>query len=202
VVELLSIVPGWNLVGNGVSTPITVAAAFGNAANVTTVWKWVPVTGKWAFYTPLLTDGGQAYATSRNYDFLTTINGGEGFWVNAKAAFTGQLPIGVAIPAGAFQNQLTPPNSLPQGWSLIATGDNPRPSDFNNAIGVNPPSPVAIPQNLTTLWAWDNAQANWYFYAPSLDAAGTLGTYITSKGYLPFGEKTLTPTTGFWVNHP
>ncbi len=56
--------------------------------------------------------------------------------------------------------------------------------------------------NITTLWAWDSAAANWYFYAPSLDANAGLTNYITGKGYLDFGVKTLTPTTGFWVNKP
>ena len=77
--------PGWNLAGGGSS--LIVAATFGNAANVSTVWKWNSSAGKWAFYTPSLADGGASYAASHGYDFLTTIDGGEGYWVNAKQAF-------------------------------------------------------------------------------------------------------------------
>ena len=40
------------------------------------------------------------------------------------------------------------------------------------------------------------------FYAPSLDASGGIGAYISAKGYLDFGAnaKTLGIGTGFWVN--
>lgn len=45
----------------------------------------------WAFYTPSLTTAAlAAYAAGKGYDVLTTINSGEGFWVNAKISFTAQ----------------------------------------------------------------------------------------------------------------
>ncbi len=195
---------GWNLIGNGVNAPLDVAATFGDVAKVSTVWKWIAATSKWAFYAPSLADGGVAYATSKGYDSLTIINGGEGFWVNVKAVFTTQLPAGTAVVSGDFQDQLTPPNKLPMGWSLISIGDNKSPSNFNKALSVTPPAQGTIPINLTTLWAWDSALTNWYFYAPSLESSGGLAAYITSKGYLDFttNNKTLGPGVGFWVNKP
>lgn len=202
VVPNLTLIQGWNLVGNSVKTPITVANTFNDANLVTTVWKWVKFGSApgisypaWAFYTPAQTDGGKAYAASKGYDFLTTINGGEGFWVNAKTAFTAQLPAGAAITSTSFQG-------MPSGWNLIAIGDNQTSSRFNQLLSATPPSPGVIPPNVTTLWAWDPVKMKWYFYAPSLDSAGTLSSYITSKGYLNFGTTTLGPTTGFWVNKP
>ena len=199
----LNLAAGWNLAGNSVNAPLDVAGSFANAANVTTVWKWIPATSKWAFYTPSMTATNLAvYAASKSYDVLTTINGGEGFWVNAKQPFTAQLPVGTAITTSNFQDQLTPPNRLPMGWSLISTGDNPTPSAFNQALGVTPPAQGVIPLNITTLWTWDSGLSKWYFYAPSLEANGALSSYITSKNYLNFGTNTLASTTGFWVNHP
>lgn len=65
---------------------------------------------------------------------------------------------------------------------------------------MTPPSPGVVPVNLTTLWAWDAALLNWYFYAPSLESSGGLSAYVISKSYLDFADKTLDPTTGFWVN--
>ena len=204
----INLIPGWNLVGNGLGSPIPVSVAFGNAANVTTVWKW-ETSGSaagvtypaWAFYTPTLADGGAAYAASKGYDFLVTINPGEGFWVNAKANFTSPIS-GSAVTTASFQDQIVPPNRLPQGWSLIAVGDNPSASGFNIGIGATPPATGVIPGNLVSLWAWDAATANWYFYAPSLDANGNLASYIAGKNYLNFGSRPLDPATGFWVNHP
>jgi len=186
----LNFVPGWNLVGNSSSGSLNVAAAFGDGTKVNTVWKWIAGVTKWAFYTPSLVGPALTdYATSKGYDVLTTLNGGEGFWVNATTAFTAQLPAGTAITSTSFQ-------AMAPGWNLIAIGDNKTPSQFNALVGAATP--------LTTLWAWDAAQTNWYFYAPSLEANGgtALTDYITGKGYLGFGTKVLDPSTGFWVNRP
>lgn len=120
----LNLVPGWNLLGNSSSAALDVAATFGDPAKVTTVWKWIAPTSRWAFFTPVLSDGGAAYASSKGYDYLTSIGGGEGFWVNANAAFTAQLPAGSAIASASFQG-------IASGWNLIAVGDNPTPSGFN-----------------------------------------------------------------------
>lgn len=186
----VNLVKGWNLIGNGNDAPLTVASTFGNAANVSTVWKWVASKTRWAFYTPSLV--GQAltdYATGKGYDVLTTINGGEGFWVNTTTAFAAQLPAGTAIASASFQ-------SMAPGWNLIATGDSKTPSQFNALVGAVTP--------ITTLWSWDAAQTKWYFYSPALEAQGStvLADYIAAKGYLGFGAKILEPSTGFWVNRP
>lgn len=193
----MNFVSGWNLAGNGSSGAIDVATAFGDKAKVTSVWKWVGATGKWAFYTPTQSDGGASYATGKGYDFLASVSGGEGFWVNAGAAFTTPLPAGTAVSSGSFQ-------SMPSGWNLIAIGDSKTPSGFNTSLSTSPPSPGTTPLNLTSLWTWDATISNWYFYAPSLEAKGgtSLTDYITSKNYLDFGTGTLAPTTGFWVNRP
>ena len=192
---------GWNLLGNGMSNAIVASNMFGNSSIVSTVWKWIASSSAWAFYTPTLTDGGAAYAASKGYTFLTTINAGEGFWVNAKNPFSVQLS-GSATPTSGFADAVTG-NALPSGWSLIAIGDNKTPSGFANLIALIPPAAgTSVATSLTTLWAWDAELTGWYFFAPSLVNAGTQASYIASKGYLDFGAKTLTPTTGFWVNHP
>lgn len=43
---------GWNLLGNGVNSQISVASSFGNNGNVISVWKWDSATSTWAFYSP------------------------------------------------------------------------------------------------------------------------------------------------------
>ena len=200
-----NLVTGWNLLGNSNNALLDVTTVYGDNTQVNTVWKWIPVTRRWAFYTPTFSDGGQAYATAKGYDFLTTIKGGEGYWVNAKTAFSVSIPTGTAVSAIYFQEQLdTSQNMLLQGWNLIAIGDNLTPSDFNKKLSLTPPAQGVIPLNVTTLWAWDSGLSNWYFYAPSMESGGSLGAYITNKGYLDFTQKgkMLDPTTGFWVNKP
>ncbi|MBI5923637.1 MAG: peptidylprolyl isomerase [Betaproteobacteria bacterium] len=195
----LNLVSGWNLVGNSVNTSFEVASLFGNAANVTTVWKWNSTNSKWAFYTPAQADGGAARAATVGYDTLTRINAAEGFWVHAKQAFTAQLPDGTAVAASALQD-------LPSGWHLVAVAGNPSPRDFDRALSVLTPPAESIPINFTSLWAWDNATGKWYFYAPYLDSLGgtTLSAYSAGKGYLDFtaAGKNLGAGSGFWVNKP
>ncbi|MFA6014364.1 MAG: filamentous hemagglutinin N-terminal domain-containing protein [Gallionellaceae bacterium] len=185
---------GWNLIGSGVDALLDVVAAFGDTRQINTVWKWVHATGRWAFYTPAMTHADLAiYTAGKGYDVLTTVNAGEGFWVNAK------VPGSISIPAG---NAYFP--ALATGWNLVAQGAPLTPSEFNILLSSNQPASGVALQNITSLWAWDSIQSNWYFYAPSLEANGTLPSYIASKGYLDFtaASKTLGPGIGFWVNKP
>ncbi|MBI2318736.1 MAG: hypothetical protein HYY28_14540 [Betaproteobacteria bacterium] len=183
---------GFNLLGNSSSEALDVATAFGDPAKVTTVWKWVASTSKWAFYAPSLSAAAlQAFAASRDYDVLGTVNGGEGFWVDAKTAFSAQLPAGTAVTAASLKSRLVTP-----GWHLLSIGDNLTPEQLGQAFGTPPIS----------LWAWNAAQtiSNWYFYAASLVAQGAnaLSDFIASSGFLDFGANRLSPGTGFWVNMP
>jgi hypothetical protein len=196
----LNLASGWNLIGNSVNAPLDVTTSLADASKVTSVWKWVSTgAGKWAFFSPLQSDGAQAYAVSKGYDVLTTINAGEGFWVNANTAFTAQLPAGSAVTSTSFQ-------IMSAGWHLISTGDAQTPSGFNTDLSLTPLEAGVVPQNITSLWTWDNAQSKWYFYAPSLEASGgtALTDYINSHDYLDFGDsgRLLGSGVGFWVNKP
>ena len=74
---------GWNLLGNGWSQALPVAAIFGNVACVTTVWKWDAPKNGWQFYSPSMTAQDlQVYATSKGHGVLSEIGAGEGFWVD------------------------------------------------------------------------------------------------------------------------
>ena len=213
----LRLVAGWNLVGNAVEAPIAVAQTFHDASKVNSVWKWDGNRARWAFYSPSLSDGGAAYANSAGYSALATVAAGEGYWVNALAAWSLALATGTAVQASSFRpaqpNPATPggAHALPSGWSLIATGDNPNPSQFAAAIATRnstAPATGQVNTSLTSLWAWNAAQQRWYFWAPSLVNSGGLSSYIGSRQYLDFANMpstpsgTLSPTSGFWVNIP
>lgn len=193
----LKVISGWNLLGNSWSQPVSVSALLGDASKVKTVWKWDASRSSWAFYAPSLPDGGASYAAQKGYQTLTTINPGEGFWLNAVTAFNFAMPMGgIPINCGSF-------SSLPSGWSLISTGDNKYARAFNNCLGITPPAAERVASNeLISLWAWNATLSQWYFYAPALDNNATLSSYATGKNYLDFGSTTLTPGSGFWVNRP
>lgn len=195
----LNLVTGWNLLGNSGNAPLEVAPTLADAGKVTTAWKWLPASSKWAFYAPSMTGQGLSdYAVSKGYEVLATINAGEGFWVNAKTPFSVSLPNAAAVLASSFNSTLLP------GWSLISIGETKSPGGFNALLGTTASATGTDPLNVTTLWAWDSGQSLWYFYAPSLNNSGGLAAYIRSKGYLDFtlASKTLGPGVGFWVNRP
>jgi len=202
----IDLAAGWNLVGNSFDTTLDVASAFGDATKVTSVWKWVTSGTRpnityptWAFYSPGQNAGGQAFATSKGYDFLTTLNAGEGFWVDAKAAFKVQLISGNAVSTTSFRG-MTP------GWHLISIGDAKTASGFNADMSISPPTAGVVQQNVKSLWAWDNAQSKWYFYSSRLEAQGgtALTDYITGMHYLDLNStnNALRQGVGFWVNMP
>ena len=201
----LVVAPGWNLLVNGLDQSLDVASLFGNPALVATVWKWDTSTARWQFYAPSMDAPSLlSYATGKGYVVLSAIHAGEGFWVNANQGFTKVLSSAVPLNGNEFQDGK--PAALKPGWNLISVGNPLTPRAFNAGLSIVPPSAGVVALNLTSLWAWDNPQLKWYFYAPSLEAQGgtALTDYITSKGYLDFTatSKTLTPGVGFWVNKP
>lgn len=186
----------WNLLGNSLTTALDVKATFGNAEKFTTVWKWDPSgSGQWQFYSPSLDSAGtlSSYAKDKGYGVLSAIKPGEGYWVNVASAQGETL----AAQSGTGFN--LGPGNLVGGWNLAATGNNPSPVNFNRALTG---ATSGAPANVTTLWAWDNAASKWYFYSPTLDGAGTLASYISSKEYSAFDATTLGAGRGFWVNYP
>ena len=189
---VLNLAQGWNLVGNGSDTPINVATTFADTNSFVTIWKWIAAQSAWAFHAPsLAAQGGTTltdYVASKGYQLLTTITGGEGFWVNAKQAGS------VSVANGNAMTIATLEPTLVKGWNLSSIGETATPKQFCDAQSTG----------VTTLWAWDATNSAWYFYAPALDADGSLGSYIASKGYLDFSTtgKTLGPGVGFWVNKP
>ena len=200
----LDLLPGWNLLGNASDQPVTVNAVFADKTLVNTVWKWDAATPGWQFYTPNLSAAElQTYADGKNYGVLTSINPGEGFWINASAKVKTTLP---AFTGAAFYLQT---KQLLPGWNLVATAAIATPAAFNLSLTdplAPPPTTGTVPINLTTLWAWDNPLSKWYFYAPNLEGQGgtALLDYTAGKGYLDFTAtgKTLGVGMGFWVNKP
>jgi hypothetical protein len=203
----LHVLPGWNLLGNGQDQPISMATLLSdaNGFGVTSVWKWDTAAMGWQFYAPSMDATTlQSYANSKGYGVLSTLNPGEGFWVNISWPTTLTLSGASAITGNDFAAGKT--YALKPNWNLVAIGTTLTPSDFNKGLSTTPPATGTIPLNLTTLWAWDNPLSKWYFYAPNLEAAGgtALFDYIASKGYLDFATtgKTLGVGMGFWVNKP
>lgn len=186
----LHVLPGWNLVGNGVDAPLTVAQALKDAPPVISLWKWNRASGKWAFYSASLSASElTAYVRDKGFDELAHIDPREGFWVNASAAATLAVPVapGVVLRAGDLQD----------GWNLTASADRKTPSELVLSMGA---SLRAQGKEILTVWAWDASRAKWKFYSTALAALGgsALDEFAASAGHLPFGEA-IAVEDGIWI---
>ncbi|MDP2106186.1 MAG: hypothetical protein Q8J76_09355, partial [Desulfobulbaceae bacterium] len=85
---------GWNLKGLTSAAPVNVADVFNDISKFTSVWKWTGST--WSVFIPEETLSG-SYAASKNFQHLTTLSSGEGFWVNTKYAGSYSLPPAVNV---------------------------------------------------------------------------------------------------------
>ncbi|MBI3041914.1 MAG: fibronectin type III domain-containing protein [Betaproteobacteria bacterium] len=141
--------PGVNLISNALNTTLDVTVTFGNSdapvdgvtSNVVSIWKWNAVDGRWAFNSPQLAAADNAaYAAAHNYEVLSVINPGEGYWVNSNVplTLTSQLGAGFTWTGINFA-------ALPSGFNLITTADSYTPSQFNVAVTNPPPAQGVIP---------------------------------------------------------
>lgn len=177
----MSLVPGWNLVSNSGNSAIDVATTLADSAKLGSVWKWSTSKKKWAFYAPSLTPQELLdYASTQGFDVLTLIQGGEGFWIQSKVSTLVELPAGTSVSATTVESAFV------AGWNLAGVGEPRSPPDFD----------------ALSLWAWEPVKGVWYFYAGSLDTAGTLAASIKNSGYIDFATagKKLVQGTGFWVD--
>lgn len=193
---------GWQLLGNSDDAPISVRAIFGDVSlEVLSVFKWDSDNSKWAFYSPLLdAQGGLVdYVTKNDYKLLTTIAGGEGYWVNFKGyGFSYRSSSEVHVDPSSFRSSGT--NALRSGkWNLIATGKTQTPSEFISEISVTDSSGGAT-STATTVMAWSLAHDSWHYYDKKLEQAGTLQDFLIKKGYHQFPSK-MEPGIGYWVNN-
>ena len=132
--SVVSVLPGWNQLGNGYHAQINVPVTFADPTAIESVWKWVPTTGRWAYYSPQLTDGGEAFAASQGFDALSTITDGEGYWVNAVKSFNFTPSSGTAVATSEFKTGGA--LSLSAGWTLVSIGYAKTASGFNNAMRI------------------------------------------------------------------
>jgi hypothetical protein len=201
---LMTLNSGWNLIGNGTTTAVTVATnlTLNNSTYVRSIWKWDAANSAWAFYSPTLADGGQSYASLQGYQFLKTINPGDGYWINAIQPFS--IPVTTSSSFGYSNFMPTSPTALISGWNLISIGDGISAAAFNTNVSGAQSFGGTTSNGLTSLWSWDSKNSLWYFYSPSLDANKTLQSYLTAQKYEDFQSNNvlLKDGVGFWVNNP
>jgi hypothetical protein len=178
---------GWNLLGNSIQTSINVTTMFGDPNKVTSVWKWDNPGNRWMFYSPTLTTAElQSYTTANGFGILTTIEGGEGYWVNTKVAnnFGTQSGLGVIAP------------KLGVGWNLIASGG----TADSSTVSVEMFSHIVKKAvDVVSVWQWNVTAGKWNFYAPSLVMDGGLAAYQTANNMGAIAGSVSGSGKGFWV---
>jgi len=161
---------GWSLLSSRIS--FYAADKFSDGDKFSSVWKWE--NGGWAVYLP---DGGtQAYADSKDFGVLSTINPGEGFWVNSAGSET------ISISGTPSTGSL----SLSLGWNLVGLK-----SDQSRTIKDLTSGNEA---NIASVWKWKDD--GWAVYLPGEEEGGA--AYAQSKDFSLLGD--INPGEGFWVN--
>ncbi len=165
--------PSWNLLALPLKPSVTdLDSLFPGTEGINSIWKWSK--GKWAVCLPGEADKGASYAASKGFTLLTSIQYGEGFWVNLssskKIMFSGIQYVGNIFVAASW-NLLGLKATVPVEVSNLLSGKE---------------------ADILSVWMWEGGK--WFVYLPGGDTAG----YAQSKG---FGVlTTIDPGRGFWVN--
>ncbi len=168
----LTLIGGWNLISS--RTGFDVSNELSNGNSFKSVWKWEE--NNWTVYLPGETDGGVSYAAAKGFNNLSTINPGEGFWVNSVGS--GSLSISGTQEFGSL--------TLTQGWNLIGLRKSEAITITELITGNE--------QQITSIWKW--AGNNWAVYLPGTEDGGA--SYAQGKGFEPL--ENIDPNEGFWVN--
>lgn len=170
----LPVSQGWNLLSSSIGFPA--ATIFNDKETLVSVWKWTDNGGQlaaktWAVLLPGESPTG-SYATSKGFAELTTIESGEGFWINAAQA--GEVKITGTPASGDL--------ILTTGWNLVGSKEEEQ---------ITP----SMLGKVTSVWKWENS--TWSVYLPDDDGGAA---YANLKGFIPL--TTISPGEGFWVNTP
>jgi hypothetical protein len=212
----IDLVDGFNLVGNPLAVSVDLVAKYGDvtvpvvglSSEIESIWAWNPVTQKWRFHSPQQTPAQKAaYIAhpSRQYEALTSVAPGEGYWIKVYAPMTLELGAGAKHQWTLFNFEVRP-----GGFNLVTVDATMAPQQFNHEIG-NPPAPATpYPVNFNSLWSWDAVRQKWYFYSPSFadGVPQSNAQYAAPRGLQDFAGGTpagvparlLEPGMGFWVD--
>ncbi len=162
----------WNLFGSNQS--FNAQIQFADSGAFASVWKWGGTN--WSVFLP---DGTtQSYAQSKGFGELTSIDPGDGFWVNCLSpqtvTITGQVAAGGSL-------------SLSQaGWYLLGLKGTAS-KDIANLL-------QGAATQVDSVWKWK--EGNWAVYLPGEDDFGA--NYAQSKGFDLI--QTINAGEGFWIN--
>ncbi len=160
---------GWNLTSLPVDSgsPENVSIFYND--NISTVWKWSG--NSWKIWSPIqqIKDLITQYGITQ----ITTLEKGEGFWVNAKGSATINITSG-----NEYGIDILSPST---GWNLLGTGKNTELSEIESVFS-----------NIKTVWEWSGN--SWKIWSPIQQIKNFITQYgITQITTLKKGE-------GFWVN--
>ena len=196
-----TLISGWNLEGNDGAAAVDPITVFGNATtptslspSVTTVWTWDKSAAKWNFFAPSMTPTAlSTYAASKGYGVLTTIQKGQGFWVNAASNITMNLAANPIV--GSWSN---PVGADVTGTSLVLTFFAN--GDYMLAQSTVVGTSTATVQQLQVwpglehgAYTWNSSTGAFVTACPTVDTNGTAGTSggysggFTSYGGSPIG---------------
>lgn len=171
----LSLASGWGLVGSNLDN---VQVSSINNSNVGTIWAWDSSSKKWKAHS---SDGSVAsqidtLVNSGTFSPFTTLNKGDGFWVNAKSNTTLKL-------SGNVSNQTS--KLLNGGWNLIT---------FSGTSAKSIKEVFKNNGQIKTVWTYANGA--WKGWSPSSPINGLVATIVGSNNIIT----EIVPNVGYWIN--
>lgn len=187
-----TLAPGWHLLVNSTSKPLSVATAFGTQGNpvagvtsgVVSVWTWDSGSASWSFYSPTQADGGAAFAQGKGYAPLTQIAFNRGYWINVGSP--------IQLSAAAFSSSA---EAFLPGWHLLGNLAA-QPLNVAQTFGTQTAPLVDVTRGINSVWGWDSGAATWGFYTPTQADNGA--GYAAGKGYSALMQ--IPSARGFWAN--
>lgn len=160
---------GWNLLGAGIDVSTS------QFANADTVWTYDTANMKWNVTSPNGTLTSAIEALGNELGTLSTISGGEGFWVKSGTAFNLNLSGTEAASVKVLNN----------GWNLIS---------FSGTGTKDVADIFASNSNIYTVWEFDKSTNNWKAWSPS----NAVKDAISAAGLTALSE--VSSGKGYWVN--
>lgn len=170
----LGIQKGWNLVSCPVGVDLT---SYFTDTTFVSIWKWDANNDTWAVRLPSDTkDKGASYAQAKGFAFLSSVNPGEGFWVNSNSS------LNLTVQGSPGTDGLV----VKKEWNLLGPKKNET-LNIATLLGSNATKVISI-------WKWQSGI--WAVYLPEQTDKGK--AYAEQKGFSLLSE--IKPGEGFWVN--
>ena len=165
--QTINLFQGWNLIGTYVQSADLNSL---NNSSVNIAWKYAG--GKWQAFSSNATLN--ALIDKHNIEKFTSVNSGEGFWVNSTNKTS------ITFSGNPVNSQL----QINSGWNLLT-------------LTSNTPLSVDYFKNASAIWKWNSKNQKWAVYSSDPNLQSKIAELVKIGNIETFNS--INPGEGFWV---